>query len=289
MVLRNKLLPYPVLTEFNDDYLNAEFSVDISYRKEKNKIEFIFDVTLTDSKIIELIEKDYATIAIHLECPQTCLRKLYKINDYSFTISLNSDHLNDEVEICSFIISTEEIKQFRSENFNPIYDDIFFDIEKYNILAYAKQVNFEIEKDYDSLKNVRSIFVIIPNHEETDVILNNYSDDFIIIKLPYKQFVTYKSFGMFPNNIPIIHSILVIPVLVEIFEKLKNDPEAWEDLADRRWFKAIKRVLEKNNFDFDKDNTSNYDSFKIAQKLINSPIITVFDNMESFMESEDEL
>lgn len=289
MVLSSKLYPYPVLNEFSNDYVESEFTLDISCRKLKKSLEFNFEVFLTDIAISELIDSEAAEIVIHIECPQTCYRKLYKFNEYNFNIILDSNLVNEVVEICPFIISSKDLNNFKSSNFNPIYEDLSFQIEKYNVLAVGRQVNFEIEKDYDSLKNVKSIFAIIPNYEEKNVVLNDYSDDTICIKVPYDQFITYKSFGKFPENIPVIHSVLIIPILVEIFEKLKNDVNSWDDLEDRRWFKALQKAFTKKQVSFDKESLSTFDSFKSAQLIIESPILTVFKNMEIFSGGEDDL
>lgn len=269
MDIRPKLFPYPVLAEYTDDYINSSFNLEVSLQQGRHDLTFTFTSTL-DNKIIEdLIEDDKFIYAMHVECGGTCYRKLITFKERAKKLIIKSTDVIDTIKFCPFIIAINDIKEYYNPCFNEDYANASFDLDKNNIVAVGKQSNVVIEKDYDELANVPSIFCIIPDKEGATTItydLNN-STGRILIKIPQTEFSDYKLCATNQQIWPVLHSMLIVPILVDIFELLKDD-SAWEDYAERRWHRNIVKALKKLDFDYNELSSKDFDGFKYAQLLL---------------------
>ena len=289
MKLANKLYPYPVLNNESNDYINSKFDIDVTFKKTKKSITFYFKVELDEESLWEFINQDNAFFCVHLECNSSCYRELFKFNEPTYQVEISSDKLNAEVDLCCFIIANNNIELNDNPNFNEVYYGIKFNIDKYNILAIGTQRSIIIEKDYDPLKNIRSIFTVIPDDEEKQLISMDYSGNIIQIFIPRKQYSIYKNISSYTHLIPTIHSALIIPVLIEIFEMFKRDENSWDEYEDKSWFRSIKKALDNININLDPENNYNINSVRYAQLIIDSPILKVFDGLFSIDNMENDL
>jgi hypothetical protein len=278
MELKSRLFPYPVLSRYSDDFTSVEFDIDVIPEIGRRTIKFSFFVKLDDDVLLNMIERNQAEFAVHVECPSTCHRELITFREMTAEQEIESGKLNGTVQFCPFILSSKDVDDYSSPNFNSVYKNMKFFIEKHNILAFGKQSNVPVEKDYDDIKNVTSIFTIIPNYDvNAKTIIEDLTGEKILIKIPKKQFDKYKVVSGSPMNTPIFHSLLILPILVEVFELLKKD--GLDDFDDLRWFKSLKKAFSKKGIEFSKDNIEYFESFKNAQLILDSPIIASFDNM----------
>ena len=90
MDIRNRHFPYPVLSDFSDDYVDAGFLTEIKLARELNDIIFSFTSLLDNNELLELISEDKAEYVYHLECSQTSFRKIVKTDRKS--TRLTSSH-----------------------------------------------------------------------------------------------------------------------------------------------------------------------------------------------------
>ena len=222
MELRSRMYPYPVLSPITNSYLDSKFDIVISPEITKEKIVLKFTVELSDEGLRNLIDKEQATFAVHVECPSTRYRNMYKFSTNYLEIEINSGKVNNAIHCCPFILANKEILGYTNPNFNEIYRGLSFDIEKHNVLASSTTNVVTVSKDYDEIKNVRSIFSIIQDFSGDNVIKANYENDKIVIKIPKDQFEDYRIAKSVPFNTSTIHAILIIPVLLQIFENIKN-------------------------------------------------------------------
>jgi hypothetical protein len=274
MDIRPKLFPYPVLAEYTDDYINSAFNLEVSLLQGRHDLSFTFTSILDNKEIEKMIDDDRFIYAMHIECGATCYRKLITFKDNIKKIIIKSSEVADTIKFCPFIIAKEDIKKYYNTCFNSDYANISFDLEKNNIVAVGKQSNVIIEKDYDDLANVPSIFCIIPDKDGLETIaydLNN-STGRILIKIPQAEFLDYKLCAINQQAWPILHSMLIVPILVDIFELLKND-SSWEDYSEKRWHRNIVKALKKLDFDYNEESSKDFDAYKYAQLLLANSIL----------------
>src|SRR5690554_6098038 len=158
MRLANKLYPYPILWNGNDDYIGSNFDINIKHIINKRSIVFKIEVILDDELLLKLINENVLSYSIIIECGSTCFRKFYKFKNNEYVIEIDGNKLNEKVELHPFIIANQNFEYKDNPNLNKVYEGIEFNIEKYNIMALCNPREIIIEKDEDSLKSIRSIF-----------------------------------------------------------------------------------------------------------------------------------
>jgi hypothetical protein len=240
MQLKNRLYPYPVLSIHNNDFNEGYFNVDVTYINNKKTLDLTFFVELNEELLKEYIDDRIASYGVHIECPTTSFREFFKFNEEKKSVSIPIGKIDKKVEICTFIVSNANISSYSTTNFNEIYSGMEFPIDPHNILAVGKEKNIRIEKDFDSLKNVASVFKMIPDFDKNnEYISRDFYGDIVSINVPKAQFDAYKMAVTNKKNIPMMHSMFIFPVLLEIFQTLLNNDD-WEIYEDLRGFKAIK-------------------------------------------------
>ena len=271
MHIKAKLYPYPVLTDFNDDYIESNFDMDVSITKNPNKIAIAVNALLENDGIKNLIQDGFAQYCLHIECPLTSFRKMVLFKEESKEIELNADKIEGVVNLCPFIIAVQDIEQYTNDKFNSIYDGISFDLEKGNFIAFGKEIQVRIEKESDNLSSVPSIFAVteIKDESRKEIVIDN-SGNKINIQLPSSTFYEFKLASLNPNSTTILHSVLIIPALMKCFEELKARREEMYLFEDKRWVRAVKKALSNHGVILDEDSIIGLDSFDVAQKLMDS-------------------
>ena len=278
MELRDRLYPYPILASFKDDYYDSEFNVYVTPTISAKNIVFEFQYNLINEGIWDLLATGKAKVVAHIECPSTSFRTSIDVMDVGSKIEIPSGQVNNLIQICSFIVANEDINGYKNDDFNEVYEGLEFQIDKYNFLALGSQINIPIEKDYDEIKNITSIFSVIrsldPNLEFVE---RDFYQDKIYIKIPAKQFDMYKISIQDPTNHSYMHSMILVPVLIEIFESLKRDE--WEELEDKRWFKSLLTSLKKMDIYLTEETAKFVNVFPFVQKITESPILSSLENL----------
>ncbi len=271
MHIKAKLYPYPVLTDFNDDYIDSSFNMEISVKQTPNKIILCVNTVLDNDEIKLLVENKKANYCLHIECALTSYRKMISIyNDYQ-EIEISADNIEGIISLCPFIIANQKIKDYVNSKFNPVYENINFDLEKGNFIAIGKEVQVRIEKESDNLSSVPSIFAVteIKDESRKDIVIDN-SGNKINVQLPSKTYYEFKIATNNPNAATILHSMIIIPSLMKCFEEMKSKATVGEFFIfeDKRWFRAIKKAMLNIGIALDEESIISLDSFDIAQKLM---------------------
>ena len=272
MNIEHKLLPYPVLTYFRDDYLNSTFISKIKVERKMGKIVINLEASTDDAGLLELIENGYAEFVFRIECFTTLYRKIIKSETGKEIFFIPEDKINNKIKIFTFIVAKKNIYNYLNPNFNEDYSDIKFSIEKAGILAIAKQFNIYVEKETNTLGEPSSIFCLIKNNDEkeTKEIKFDMMGNKIKIILPREEYEDIAILSKSRQNQEILHSTLIFPSLIYILENLKTDD--YDNFDDYVWFRTIKKVLENLEIEFSKESIENYQSYILAQKIINYPV-----------------
>ena len=78
MQLRNKLFPYPVIIAGGNYYDNSSFVSHVEQQLDGFNVKLKISVTLDNSEIEDYIKEGKVIYAHHIECPQTCFRRIIK-------------------------------------------------------------------------------------------------------------------------------------------------------------------------------------------------------------------
>ena len=272
MQLRNRYYPYPVIVEGGDYYENSEFSSSVNQEMEGYDAKITITVELNDTLFLQKIEQGEVVYAHHIECPQTCYRRVIKTKEKVKDILLKDKDVNGIVQICSFVIAEKDIDKYTNESFAADYRGWKFNIEKGCILAIGNQYNVRINKIRDDLANTSSIFSIVPNADQTENnLLVDLGQQKIVISLPEKTYQQYYNIQGYIDIQPAMHSMIIVPALVYVFSELRST-ENLEEMEYYRWYRSLKKACNGIGINIDEEGLKKMDLFKVAQQLLNSPI-----------------
>lgn len=277
MHIRAKLYPYPLLEScFGQcDYVDSKFNILVEQKCNKSTIELIFTPVLDNLEMIDLINKGDADYVVHIECQLTSFRKLYRIKGNTLKIVLNANDIEGSFSICTFIVANNNISNYFNSKFNEDYKGFTFNIEKGNILAIGDSYDLQVNKDRDNLGNMQSIFglIVIDDEKEKDIKID-VTGEKIVIALPQEEYKVFKALVKTKANQAVLHSMILIPALMEAFDQLKKKIISgdFELYTSKKWFRSISKAFELICVSFDEEYIVGMNSFEDAQKLIKNTI-----------------
>ena len=165
MQLRNKYFPYPVIVENGEYYVNSKFTSIVGQAIEGYDITLTFDVVLENNELDTMLKNEDVIIVHHVECPQTCLRRIVRTTNYHHKYTLRDAEVNGTVQVCTFLVADKNLDKYTNSLFSSDYKGFKFNIEKGCVLAIGNQYNLTINKIKDDFVNTASIFSIVPNKD----------------------------------------------------------------------------------------------------------------------------
>ncbi len=273
MQLRSKYYTYPVITEDADFYEESSFTSDVEQVLDGYNIKLKLKAELINPELEEMLKKEEVLIAHHIECTQTCFRRLVLTNENVKECILRDGEVNGVVQVCTFLVANKYIEKYSNKLFAPDFRGFRFDIERGCIMAVGNQINLRINKIRDDLANTSSIFSIIPNKDETVTNIQvDTSGNKIAVIIPKETYSIYYNMSGNLDIQPLMHSILIIPSLVYALTEVKESRTHLYDYEDYRWFRSLRKAAEKMNISFTEESLENIEPFDLAQKLMDSPI-----------------
>ena len=198
MDIRYKLYPYPVLSNYSDDYINSSFDSAIEVKREGYNIVISVVSEIKNPELEALIKEGKAAFVYHLECAQTGYRTVISTANTDKLVSISEDKVCGRLQICPFIVACADIPDYVNSCFNEDYRGYKFQIEAGCVMAVGKQVNCDIDKERNDLVSAKS-FVARSNSKPAR-----------IIKLVF-------SFGLMIPGKPITFRTSLQPLLSHVF------------------------------------------------------------------------
>lgn len=288
MQLRSKYYTYPVITEDADFYVDSSFTSDVEQILDGYNIRLKLKAELVNPELKEKLQNEEVMIAHHIECTQTCFRKLVLTNEDIKECVLRDGEVNGVVQICTFLVANKSIEKYSNSLFAADFRGFRFDIDRGCIMAVGNQINLRINKIRDDLANTSSIFSIIPNRDETVTNIKvDTTGNKIVISIPQETFSIYSNMSTSLDIQPVMHSMLIIPSLVYALTEVKEARSHLYDYEDYRWFRSLRKAVEKIHITFDESGLENIDPFDLAQKLMDSPIPKAVNYLRGDNDEED--
>lgn len=275
MQIKNKYYPYPVIAYGNDSYDGSEFVSDANYSHDAHNIKFQLEAALTDDCLSAMIADGRVKYAHHIECQQTCFRTLILTDKESDEFKVHESKINGLVQICSFLMADQDILNYSNPSFSRDYKGFKFNIDRGCVLAIGSQVNMLINKEKEELANTSSIFSIRKNMDPTATELQvSTTGQKIVILIPEKTCNQYLNVST-TTLLPVLHAMVIQPALMQVLYELKEAAQKNElyNYEGFRWYRALRRTAEKMDLKFDEESIASMDVFKMAQKLLDSPVI----------------
>lgn len=286
MELKYKLFPYPVLWNVLDDYKTTHFISKINVNQTIKRIRISCEFDMDNIEIENYIKSGKAEYLVHIECPQTAYRSVIYTAENNIECEIKESDLNGKVSVCTFIVAKMHINSFNNYDFNEDYSGVTFKIEKGAILAVGGQTQIRIEKNSDELANLPSIFSIVKKDTDERIGMQvEMASDKIRICLNKEDYSSYQLICKMQGLNHTMHSSLIFPALIYVFEQLKH---ALNEYEDYRWYKSIAAVLKKYKLSLNEDLLQNKTSIELAQILLDMPTERTFNALIALNNSEEE-
>ena len=270
MKLNKYLSSYPILISEDDDYINSSFNATIKTQMDFNKLIIDAHFSLNDDGLKKLIEENKARYAIHIDCPLLSNRHLFMTDKTDTIIELNLNELDDLVEISSVIISIEDIYNYKNCNFNKMFVDEGFNIDKGNYLAIGPFYEIDINRLNYGNKQLKDIIKIQKSDSNSNEMSVSLEQDIIIIYVNETIKNQYYVYGK--QYLYNVVSMILVPSMIYILTQMKNNP----DLNSYAWYGVIEHLLDSNGINISdlkvEDSSGKNSIFEIAQKIFKSPL-----------------
>lgn len=280
MKIKNKLTPYPILSLYNDDYLNSSFEVDINVECKFNELLVDAKFKLNNSDLKQLILDGLAVYTLHIECPMTSFRKKYDTDQTELSFKIATDNLKEKVEICSYIVACDDILNYSNKNFHSDYDGVCFNIEKGNILAIGTGKDVTIIKNNDDLENLPSIIKICPMKDLKKGTISVDTDDSNYILVGVYEGIIEKYYELGKSKYKnTVMTLILLPVIELVLLRMKYSDE---DEKEKKWYRVIENLLNQNGIEVEDLDIQNKEKsvLAIAQDIFADPISRSFEELE---------
>ena len=187
-------------------------------------------------------------------------------------------------------MANEDLKGYKNADFSADYRGFVFNIKKGCLLAIGECIEIELNKQKDDLENTSSIFSIVPNLDPNETIINvdvSSTKSKIVIRIPIKGCNIYKNLSANLELQSIMHSMIIVPALVQVFDELKASRHELYNYSDCRWFKALTKACKNLKIELTEQSLENFDSYKTAQLLMDSPTMRALAYLAGGSDDED--
>ena len=282
MQIKNKYYPYPVIAAGNDSYEDATFTSDADYAMDAHNVKLILYAETDNQMLNEMIKSGSVKYAHHIECEQTCFRKLVLTDEKVHEEIIHESLLNGIVQICTFLMANEDLVGYANPNFAKDYRGIKFNLDKGCVMAIGSQVNITINKDKEDLSRTSSIFSIRRDHDPSHTELQvSTTGAKIVVLIPEKTCNQYLNLSNQAMFVPVLHSMVIMPALMQVLSELKEAAQqnVLYNYEELRWFRGLKKTAEKLQIKFDQDALAQINAFKTAQQFLDTPVVKALANI----------
>ena len=271
-------IPHPVLRHGGKDYRpDTAFKASITGMKhlpKDGKIALAIRYELNDPALLQLIETGEAQYLTRTDCPTTHTREAHINSIVSHPIEMEEFRYSGRVEVKSFMITTQALEGFRSENWNPWLQSILpggVDVPTGTILAIAQPKSFRTEKtpEYESCIELVGALDVpegqwrIRIDSDMIVIRVNVQDKPKIDRI--RQDDTTQR-GLWPS--------IYLSAIEKAIRKYQDAlPEG------KRWARSIEKKLEEQEFDTSQDALEE-NCHEYAQTIMNNPLGRILETQE---------
>ena len=284
MRIKNRLTPYPILNNYGDDYIDSSFTVDYDVKTQFAEVYGKLVFNLKNDDINKLIEDNKAEYVAHIECPSTCYRRIESSLEPEIEFRIESSLVAKVIEIRTFIVLKEDVRDFLSSKFHPDYAGSKFDLKSHQVIAIGTAKNFHIQKDDRDLDSLPSIIQIIKasNNRKGCISVNTDNDDRVLVGLNGEIYELYARLGktIFQST---SFSLVLLPAMVVILQRMHANRDD-TDMNSRHWFQVINSLLENNGFRLEDISIDNDNLLLVCQSIFADPIARSFRELDSCSE-----
>ena len=262
-----RMLPYPLLAPWTEDYEDCSFGVNVPEAVLNNGREVRVDLVfrLHSDTLRGLIERDEARYAVEVSCPRTFVRSTHQAFEQDELVLEAGDYV-DEILLTPYIVSTRVLEEFRSPEHASEWRDHRpdgFSVPIAGILAVGNSTRIILE---DS--GVSSVIDLVANSNVPEGTFNvQLDDERIKIHVPVAEKEKIEAVRTRRGSRVEFAALFPGLYLHAVAEGLRNLSE-----HQTRWAFTIRNALESaGHGDVDAELLGN-DALRYAQELMEQPV-----------------
>ena len=276
MNTRNRLLPYPVLGNYDAVYPLLEEDAVVMPKPIMDDKSFTFHVELNqrNQDISTLIREDKAEYLCEIYCKATFLRQKYTSPTPCFDFAIERKSVSGHVDFDFYVVLKENIK-YTNIGFHDDYKGLVFDLEKGNILVAFPSASFNAKLVNYKMFAVGS-FIKFLDSEVLEIGLDMSREDAIYILLPHRMYKQYNETIQANQD---FNDVIISSVLCNYLAQAISNYDEDRD-KEKTWADALKgRVNEINEAKNKKLKLRAEDSFELASLILKQPYERLFDSL----------
>jgi hypothetical protein len=276
MKTKDKLLPYPVLGNFDAVYPLLTSDAVVFPVPERDENDYIFHIELNqrNQDITKLIKEGKAEYLCEVYCKNTLLRQRYTSSEPIFDFRLGRKVVNGHVDLEFYVVLTQDIR-YTNIGFNDDFAGLTFDLERGNILVAFPSAWFNAKIENEKMFALGS-FVKVIGADVQDLSIDFGKNEAVYIQLPRRMYEQYENTIKPDRDFKeIIISSILHDALIRIitnYNKERDDDKTWADALKRR----IEGLNEKSHKTF---RLRPEDAIDIADGLLQNPYPRLFDSL----------
>jgi hypothetical protein len=267
MEIKARAFPYPVLAPGSDDFTGGAVTLEnaaADAAPERYSIRFRFEVTHPD--IAEMIATGVAVAAVVVECRQNLYRRSHAVAIGPNEMQIPADELRGQVQVTPVVSAARKLSNYSPRFLNPDYSGMALEVPQHGLLAFGPNLEFIAEPRADRLRKISSIMRVIQTPEPGTTMKVNIDGPRIHVEVSAELFRLYQSVATSRQATAVLASMLVLPVLVDVFHRIKGAET--EGLEDLRWFQVVRLRLREIAQPWE---APEFNPMKAAQALLDSP------------------
>lgn len=286
MNTRNRLLPYPVLGNYDAVYPLLEEDAVVMPTPVMDERNFLFHIELNqrNQDITALIREGKAEYLCEIYCKATFLRQKYTSSNPSFDFYIDRKSVSGHVDFDFYVVLTEDIK-YSNIGFHDDYKNLIFDLEKGNILVAFPSASFNAKLVNYKMYAVGS-FMKFLDSDVTEIDIDMGREDAIYILLPHRMYKQYNETIQANQdfNDIIISSVLYnfLVLAISKYDEERDKGKTWADTLRGR-------VDEINRAKNKKLKLRPENAFELANLILKQPHERLFDSLIRINEKAKQL
>ena len=271
-LLPNKTFPHPVLRSNSDDYCNRQFQATRQFSVKEDVPVLSFNFTINEEEITKLLKGGKAIFSLEIYCPITFIRHVFTTNNNSGKFVLKKGNLYGQVEVNTFVICTECVKNYTSNNFNEEFKkSSSFDLLPGDVLAATDTEIYYWDTELTA--PLATVFDIVANKT---IPIGTYGVDTDSDKIKIQMHPEDKNrlewMRQSSDKRPLA-MFVYFPVVVEVLRQMK---EGGNDSSENtKWYRSITHKINELNKDLQSS-----EPFNLAQELLHKPLEYILSKTE---------
>lgn len=273
MNTKNKLLPYPVLGNYDAVFplLDEDAVIMPDPYMDENNFHFHIELNHKNQDIKRLILEKKAEYLCEVYCKSTFLRQKFTSSEPLFDLTMERKSVSGHVDFEFYVVLKENLK-YSNIGFHEDYKGLEFDLEKGNILVVFPSASFNAKLVNFKMFAVGS-FMKFLDSDVAEIDIDMGRNEAIFILLPHSMYKQYNETIQANQDFKeIIISSIVFNFLVRAISKYDDERD-----REKTWADSLKaRVDEINNTQKKNLKLCEKDAFDLANFILRHPYERLF-------------